>query len=129
MLYYKTRFGKQRVGGFETVLKPARHHYYRMFASIWDKLSWKNFVLVCSEILGLFVNTLTAEYQYSRRNMQDFTQQIQTQFSQKRKAFSAFFIAFLKCTSSSEHFEKKDKPSSLSILEIFDSKRSGYLNV
>ena len=61
--------------------------------------------------------------------MKNFAQQIQTQLSQKQKAFSAFFMAFQKCTSSSEHFEKNDEASSLSILEIIDSKGSGYLNV
>ena len=35
-----------------------------------DKLSWKKSALVRYKILGLFVNTLTAEYTYSRRNMQ-----------------------------------------------------------
>ena len=49
-------------------------------------------------MLGLFVNTLTAEYTYSRRNMQTFTQQVQTPFSLKQKLFSGFFIAFLKST-------------------------------
>ena len=54
--------------------------------------------LVRSKMLGLFVNTLTAEYTYSRRNMQTFTQQVQTPLSLKQKPFSAFFIAFLKST-------------------------------
>ena len=100
-----------------------------MFPWIWDKLSWKKSVLVRSRNLGLSVNTLTAEYKYSRRNMQNFQQQFQTQLSQKRKAFSWFFIAFLKYTSSLENFEKKDEPSTLSIPGIIDSKRRGYLNV
>ena len=100
-----------------------------MFPRIWDKLSSKNSVLVRSEILGLFVNTLTAEYNYFRRNMQNFSQQLQTKLSQKRKGFSGFLTAFLNRTSSLEHFEIKDEPSSLSIPEIIDSTRSGYLNV
>ena len=66
---------------------------------------------------------------YSRQNMQNFPQQLQTQLSQKRKVFSGFFIAFLKCAASLEDFERKVQPPSLSILEINDSKRSGYLNV
>ena len=36
-------------------------------------MSWKKSALVRSKILGLFVNTLTAEYTYSRRNMQSLT--------------------------------------------------------
>ena len=50
--------------------------------------------------------------------MQCFSQQLQTQLSQKRKAFSGFFIALLKCTSSLENFKKKDGPSSFSYAEI-----------
>ena len=66
---------------------------------------------------------------YAGRNIQNLPQQLQPLLSQKRKTFSTFFTAFLKCTSSLEHFEKKDGPSSLSIPEIIDSKGSGYLNV
>ena len=84
--------------------------------------------LVGSKILGLFVNTLTAEYTYSRRNMQTFTQQVQTPLSLKQKNFSEFFIAFLKSTWNGEHFQKKGESSSLSISEIIDSKRGGYLS-
>ena len=64
MSYFRTRFGKQRVSVFETLLKAAPHHYYRMFPWIWDNLSRKKSFLVRSEILGLFINTLTAEYKY-----------------------------------------------------------------
>ena len=77
--------------------------------------------LVGSKILRLFVNILSAEYQYSRRNMQNFWQQIETQLPQKRNAFSAYFITFLKCTSILENFEEKDESSSLNIPDIIDS--------
>ena len=85
-------------------------------------------VLVRSKILGLFVNTLTAEYMYSGRNMQTFTQQVQTPLSLKQKTFSGFLIAFLKSIWNGEHFQKKGESSSLSISEIIDSKRGGYLS-
>ena len=91
-------------------------------------MSWKKCALVKSKILGLFVNTLTAEYMYSGRNIQTFTQQVQTPLSLKQKTFSKFFIAFLKSTWNGEHFEKKGESSSLSISEIIDSERSGYLS-
>ena len=93
-----------------------------------DKLSWKKSALVRSKILGLFVNTLTAEYTYYRRNMQTLTQQVQTPLSLKQKTFSGFFIAFLKSTWNGEHFQKKGESSSLSISEIINSKRDGYLS-
>ena len=91
-------------------------------------MSWKKSVLVRSEILGLFLNTFTAESTYSRRNMQTLTQQVQTPLSLKQKNFSGFFIAFLKSTLNGEHFQKKGESSSLRISEIIDSKRGGYLS-
>ena len=91
-------------------------------------MSWKKSALVSSKILGLFVNTLTAEYMYSGRNKQTFTQQVQTLLSLKQKSFSEFFIAFLKFTWNGEHFQKKGEFSSLNISEIIDSKGGGYLS-
>ena len=84
--------------------------------------------LVRSKILGLFVNTLTPEYTYSRRNIQTLTQQVQTPLSLKQKTFFVFFIAFLKSTWNGAHFQKKGESSSLSISDIIDSKRGGYLS-
>ena len=53
--------------------------------------------LVTSEIFRLFVNTLTPDVKYSRRNMQNFWQQLQTLLPQEEKTFRGFFIAFPKC--------------------------------
>ena len=93
-----------------------------------DKLSWKKSALVRSKILGLFVNTLTAEYMYSGRNMQTLTQKVKTPLSLKQKTFSGFLIAFLESTWNGEHFQKKGESFSLSISEIIDSKGGGYLS-
>ena len=71
---------------------------------------------------------MTAEYTYSRRNMQTFTQKVQTPLSLKQKTFTGSFIALLKSTRNREDFEKKGESSSFSISEIIDSKRGGYLS-
>ena len=42
------------------------------------------------------------------------------QLTQKQKAFSEFFCAFLKSTSNFEYFEKKDDPQSFCISAITD---------
>ena len=42
----------------------------------------------------MFVNTLTADDQYSLLNRHNLTQPIRTQLSQKQKAFSQFFLDF-----------------------------------
>ena len=60
--------------------------------------------------------------------MQNFPEQFQTPLSQKKKTFSGFFIAFMKCAWNLEHFQKKDEFSSLIISEIIDAERRGYLN-
>ena len=65
--------------------------------------------LITSEIFRLFVNTLTPDDKYSRRNMQIFWERLQTHLSQKEKTFWEFFIAFLKCAWNLEHSEKKKK--------------------
>ena len=85
--------------------------------------------LVTSEILRLFLNTLTPDNKYSRRNIQIFWQQIQTALSQKGKTLCGFFIAFLKCAQNLEHSETKEKYSSLIITEIITSETDVYLSV
>ena len=66
---------------------------------------------------------------YSRRNMLNFTQQLEAPFSQKQKIFSGFFIAFRKCALNLELLEKIDEYPSRVISRIIDFERGDYLNV
>ena len=116
--YFRKVFGNQPVNGYQKLLKSSRHYLCPIFPWIWNKLSWKRSALVRSKILGLFVNTLTVEYKYSRRNIQTFAQQVQTPLSLKQKTFSWFFIAFLESTWNGEDFQKKAEFSRLSTSEI-----------
>ena len=72
---------------------------------------------------------MTIDDKYSRRNMQNFTQQLEALLSQKQKTFSGLFLAFLKYALNLEDFEKKDEYSSLVISKVIDSERGCYLNV
>ena len=72
---------------------------------------------------------MTTDDKYSRRNMLKFTQQLEAPLSQKRKAFSGLFLAFLKCALNLEHLEKKEEHPSLVISRIFDSERGCYSNI
>ena len=85
--------------------------------------------LVRIESLGPCFNTLAADGKYSRRNMQNFQQQLQTALSQKQKIFSAIFIAFIKPTLNLERLIKKGESHSFSFSQSIDSERGGYLNV
>ena len=54
----------------------------------------EKFLLVICNILGLFVNTLTADDKYSLLKKDNLTQTIQMQLSEKQKTFSEFFVHF-----------------------------------
>ena len=91
-------------------------------------MSWAESAIVGSEILTLFVNTLTTDDKYSRLNMLNFTQQLVAPLPQKQKPFSRFFIAFLKYALNLEHLEKTYEYPSQVISRNIASERGGYLN-
>ena len=72
---------------------------------------------------------MTTDDKYSRRNMLNFTKQLEAPLPQKQKTFSGLFLAFLKYALNLEHLGKKDGYSSLVISRIIDSETGGYLNV
>ena len=84
---------------------------------------------VTSDMLRVFVNTLTPDDKYSRRNMQIFWQQLQTTLSQKGKIFCQFLIVFLNCGWSLQRSENQEEYPSLIITEIIASERDVYLSV
>ena len=59
-------FGRPHVNKYQTLLRPARNQIHTTLPLIIDSGSRKMVVLVRSELLGQFVNTLTAVYKYSR---------------------------------------------------------------
>ena len=62
---FRTLFPSRRVAGCKTLLKSPRQHFYSKSSLMWDTLSWRTSLLVRSEVLGLFDNTLTADHIYS----------------------------------------------------------------
>ena len=60
------RFGRQHVTGSQTLLRSARDHFHTTLPTIRDIGNTERLVLVISELLGQFVNTLNADYNYSR---------------------------------------------------------------
>ena len=85
--------------------------------------------LVTSEISRLFLNTLSPDDKYSRRNMHIFWQQLPTPLSPEKNTFCRFLIAFLKCAWNLEHSKRKEEYASLIISEIIASERDIYLSV
>ena len=68
---------------------------------------------------------MTTDDKYFRRNMLNFTQQLESPLPQKQKTFSGLFLAFLKCALNLENFEKKDEYSRLVISKVIDCERGG----
>ena len=67
---------------------------------------------------------LTANYEYSCSNRENFTASNSNAIIWKTKNIFSFFES----TLSFEHFEKKNEPHSSSISEVIDSERRAYLN-
>ena len=60
------RFGRQHVNKYQTLLRPAWNQFHTTLPLFQERGSRKMLVLVRSELLGQFVNILTADYKYSR---------------------------------------------------------------
>ena len=65
--------------------------------------------------------------EYFRHARENLPLPVQVQLSKKPNTFCRFFIAFLESTCNFERFEKNELHS-LSISEIINSERRGYLN-
>ena len=60
-------------------------------------------------MLRQLFNTLSADGKYSLLSIDNLTQPIQMDLSQKQKIFSTFFFfAFFQSSLNFEHFQKKD---------------------
>ena len=126
---FRTPFGNQRVNGFQTPLKVARHHYYPLFP--WIPGEWVRKRLLYSDqkssdcLLTHWLPVTSIPAAICRI----FCNNFKRYYLKKRKTFSGFFIAFLKCAWSLEHFEEKDECPSLIISGIIVSERGCYWNV
>ena len=103
----RTPFNSQHVNGSQISVKSASHYFYLNSPSLWAKLILKISLLVICEILGVFVNTLTADDKYNLGNCANLQLPITVQLSKKLKAFSQFFVPYLEFISTFKHFEQK----------------------
>ena len=97
-------FEKQHGKWVQTLLKSELQQLHHIYWSVRRQLSCKRSLLVICKILRLFVNTLTADGNYSLLYRHNLTQPIHMQLSQKQTNFSEFFSAFLKSSLNFEHF-------------------------
>ena len=64
--------------------------------------------LVLGQILGWFVNILTADEKNRVQDCDNLELPIQMELSKKKKTSSQFFVPFLESTPNFKRFERKD---------------------
>ena len=85
--------------------------------------------LVISEIFRLFVNTLTPDDKYSRRNMQIFWHNFKRFYLKKKTILWIFYWISEMCMNFKNILRKEKEYPGLIITEINASERDIYLSV
>ena len=85
--------------------------------------------LVISEIFRLFVNTLTPDDKYSRRNMQIFWHNFKRFYLKKKTILWIFYWISEMCMNFQNILRKEKEYPGLIITEIIASERDIYLSV
>ena len=75
--HFRTHFDSQHVTDSQTIVKSAWQHFYHIFSSLLGIFSRKIYLLVICEILGVFLNTLTADHKYFLHKSQNLLQPIE----------------------------------------------------
>ena len=77
----KTSFDSQHGKRFLTLVKSSWDDFYHIFSSLWGEIIWKISPWLKFEIIGLFVNTWTADYKYPVPDCENLPFPIQIQLS------------------------------------------------
>ena len=119
--HFRESFKKQHGKLAQLLLKCASQHLSHIHWSVSRQLSWKKFLLLTFQFLGLLVIILAADDKCPVLNRDNSTKPSQMQLSQKKTTFSEVFATFLKCRLNFQHFEKKKAdPNRFCISEITD---------
>ena len=78
---FRTSFESQHGNACQTVVKSTWEHFYHIFWSLWGEMICKISPLLKFEILGVFVNTLTADDSYPVGDCQNLQFPIKMQLS------------------------------------------------
>ena len=104
----KTSFNSQYVKRVQTLVKSSWGPFYHIFSSLWWESIWEISPWLKFEIIALFVNTWTSDYNYPVTDCENLPFPIQIQLSSKQNNFSRFFIPFMESPSNFEHYQKKE---------------------
>ena len=94
--------GTESVNSSQKLLKSTEKDFYPTFSSFSARLSYKNFFFFRSQILGLLINTLTVNCEYSRSIRENLPLPIQMKLSKNPLIFCGIV---LKCLESLWNFQ------------------------
>ena len=77
----KSSFDSQHVKRFQTLVKSSWDPFYHKFWSLWGEIVWKTSPWLKFGIIGLLLNTRTADYKYPVPDCENFLFPIQIQLS------------------------------------------------
>ena len=112
---FRLPFQKECGKVVSTLFESEQQHLQHNYCSMGRQFSCTKSLLVISQRLRLFVNTMSAVDKCSLPNRDNLMQPIHIQLSQKLKTFSEFFNVFSKSRWNFEYFQKKDDAHSLFI--------------
>ena len=79
--HFRTSFDSQHVKGSQTIVKSSWEHFYHIFPSPWGGMIWNISPLLKFQMIGVFVNTWTADYNYPVPDCQNLLFPVQMQLS------------------------------------------------
>ena len=120
---FRGPFEKQRDKRAQALSKSASQQFYQIHWSLPSQLSWKKFLLLTCQVLGLLVNSMAADEKYPLVNRHNLAIPIQMQLPQKQNTFFSIFGCILKSSFCFKYFEEKDDPHRSCISEITDSEK------
>ena len=123
-------FGSEPVNYSQKLLKSAEKYFDPPFSSFWAKFSSKKLFSITPDSLGLLNETLTGNYEYSRRNSENLPLLIQIKLSKNPSLLSIIMIKFFISKWNFECSEKKKKKNELhwsTVSEVIDSEKCAYL--
>ena len=105
----RTLMDSEHVKGSERLLKSARQYFCHIFWWLRQKISSKNFVLVVSEILRLFVNILTPDEKFCLSvKASVLRNQFKSNYLRIKKDFLNFFLHFWYLHKTSNTLKKRE---------------------
>ena len=92
---FRTSFGSQHFKESQTLVKSAWGHFYHIFWSLWVEMICNISPCLKFEILGVFVNIVTADDKHPVGDCKNLQFPIQMQLSWKPETLSEFFVKLM----------------------------------